>query len=218
MSSWFVDHLNGCVLPQLAAIKELGSIEDSLSLVRLKDPSKVAQTHADYLIECRNVVAMIRQLAIEVRPLIPIYLPQFDLKSLPLTYPSPLCLCAFNNSWWNVSHLLTSSITHLTLLPLHLPFHQPQNSVPDAIIWMLCDNKRVAYHRIPSHHLMYSTQPECRGRMCGRVQTFFLKVRGMQVCRCAEGSCVGRWSVILDRVWLHNTLAHKLRLSINIDP
>ena len=133
----------------LAAIKELGSIGDSLSLVRLKDPSKVTRNHADYLMECRNVVAMIRQLAIE-----------------------------------------------------------PQNSVPDAIIWMLCDNKRVAYHRIPSHHLMYSTRPECRGRMCGRVQTFFLKPPPLAKEEDLEGA-VGRAQLQV-LVWLGREEEHRV--------
>ena len=53
---------------------------------------------------------------------------------------------------------------------------QPQNSVPDVVIWMLSDNKRVAVQRIPSHDLMYSAVGKCRGKNCGRLQTLYLTV------------------------------------------
>ena len=57
--------------------------------------------------------------------------------------------------------------------------YQPQNCVPDVIIWMLAGNKRVAVKRIPSHLLMYSktAKAKARGKLCGKVQTIFLMVR-----------------------------------------
>ena len=55
--------------------------------------------------------------------------------------------------------------------------YQPQNCVPDVIIWMLAGNKRVAVKRIPSHLLMYSKTAKARGKLCGKVQTIFLMVR-----------------------------------------
>lgn len=60
-----------------------------------------------------------------------------------------------------------------------LPWHrvQPQNSMPDVIIWMLRGEKRVAYSRIPAHQVLYSTYSEqACGRHCGKTQTVFLKV------------------------------------------
>lgn len=54
---------------------------------------------------------------------------------------------------------------------------QPQNSMPDVIIWMLRGEKRVAYSRIPAHQILYSTYSEqACGRHCGKTQTIFLKV------------------------------------------
>lgn len=54
---------------------------------------------------------------------------------------------------------------------------QPQNSMPDVIIWMLRGEKRVAYSRIPAHQVLYSTYSEqACGRHCGKTQTVFLKV------------------------------------------
>uniref|UniRef100_A0A665VIB6 Dysferlin, limb girdle muscular dystrophy 2B (autosomal recessive) n=1 Tax=Echeneis naucrates TaxID=173247 RepID=A0A665VIB6_ECHNA len=51
---------------------------------------------------------------------------------------------------------------------------EPQNSLPDIVIWMLQGDRRVAYHRIPAHTVIFS-QKHC-GKHCGQLQTVFLKV------------------------------------------
>ncbi|XP_076016465.1 myoferlin isoform X1 [Genypterus blacodes] len=53
---------------------------------------------------------------------------------------------------------------------------EPQNSVPDVIIWMLRGEKRVAYARIPAHKILYSnfSEQSC-GKHCGRTQTIFMQ-------------------------------------------
>ena len=56
---------------------------------------------------------------------------------------------------------------------------QPQNSVPDVIIWMLSDKKRVAVKRIPSHELMYSSTTQS-GKNCGKLMTIYLTVSAIQ--------------------------------------
>ncbi|KAM9716080.1 myoferlin-like isoform 2-T2 [Menidia menidia] len=59
---------------------------------------------------------------------------------------------------------------------LKLLAEEPQNSMPDVIIWMLRGEKRVAYCRIPAHQIMYSTYSEqACGRHCGKTQTIFLQ-------------------------------------------
>ncbi|KAM3857522.1 LOW QUALITY PROTEIN: dysferlin [Diretmus argenteus] len=50
---------------------------------------------------------------------------------------------------------------------------EPQNSLPDIVIWMLQGDRRVAYHRIPAHTVLFSQQ-NC-GKHCGQLQTVFLK-------------------------------------------
>ncbi|XP_075884185.1 dysferlin isoform X1 [Nelusetta ayraudi] len=50
---------------------------------------------------------------------------------------------------------------------------EPQNSFPDIVIWMLQGDRRVAYHRIPAHTVLFSKQHS--GRHCGQLQTVFLK-------------------------------------------
>ncbi|XP_015245923.1 PREDICTED: dysferlin isoform X3 [Cyprinodon variegatus] len=50
---------------------------------------------------------------------------------------------------------------------------EPQNSLPDIIIWMLQGDRRVAYHRIQAHTVLFSQQ-YC-GKHCGQLQSIFLK-------------------------------------------
>ncbi|KAF7662453.1 hypothetical protein LDENG_00235470 [Lucifuga dentata] len=53
---------------------------------------------------------------------------------------------------------------------------EPQNSMPDVIIWMLRGDKRMAYSRIPAHQVLYSTYSEqACGQHCGKTQTVFMK-------------------------------------------
>lgn len=53
---------------------------------------------------------------------------------------------------------------------------QPQHSLPDVFIWMVSNNKRIAYQRIPARHIIYSIVDEERGRDCGKPITLLLKV------------------------------------------
>nr|XP_008113541.1 PREDICTED: myoferlin isoform X1 [Anolis carolinensis] len=53
---------------------------------------------------------------------------------------------------------------------------EPQNSMPDVIIWMIRGETRLAYARVPAHQVLYSTT--CAGgsgKYCGKTQTIFLK-------------------------------------------
>ena len=62
------------------------------------------------------------------------------------------------------------------LLATTLPPPQPQHSVPDVFIWMMSNNKRIAYARVPSKDLLFSTVEEELGKDCAKVKTLFLKV------------------------------------------
>ncbi|XP_078489340.1 myoferlin [Ciona intestinalis] len=54
--------------------------------------------------------------------------------------------------------------------------YEPQNSLPDVIIWMISDDKRVAYARIPAYDVLYSPEKqEFCGRFCSEPQTVTLK-------------------------------------------
>ncbi|XP_053730215.1 myoferlin isoform X1 [Synchiropus splendidus] len=53
---------------------------------------------------------------------------------------------------------------------------EPQNSMPDVIIWMLKGEKRVAFARIPANQILYSNFSEqACGQHCGRPQTIFMQ-------------------------------------------
>ncbi|XP_040920171.1 otoferlin isoform X5 [Toxotes jaculatrix] len=55
---------------------------------------------------------------------------------------------------------------------------EPQHSIPDVFIWMMSNNKRIAYSRIPSKDILYSIVDEETGKDCGKVKTVFLKLPG----------------------------------------
>uniref|UniRef100_A0A3Q3ET99 Myoferlin like n=1 Tax=Kryptolebias marmoratus TaxID=37003 RepID=A0A3Q3ET99_KRYMA len=53
---------------------------------------------------------------------------------------------------------------------------EPQNSMPDVIIWMLKGEKRVAYARVPAHQILYSNfNEQACGKHCGKTQTIFMQ-------------------------------------------
>ncbi|XP_071807797.1 otoferlin-like isoform X5 [Asterias amurensis] len=64
---------------------------------------------------------------------------------------------------------------------------EPQHGVPDVFIWMISNNKRVAYARIPSRKLLYSALEEERGEHCGVMQTLFLKLPGKKGVQGVSG-------------------------------
>ncbi|XP_032353084.1 LOW QUALITY PROTEIN: otoferlin [Camelus ferus] len=53
---------------------------------------------------------------------------------------------------------------------------EPQHSIPDVFIWMMSNNKRIAYARVPSKDLLFSIVEEELGKDCAKVKTLFLKV------------------------------------------
>ncbi|XP_056261589.1 otoferlin isoform X2 [Seriola aureovittata] len=55
---------------------------------------------------------------------------------------------------------------------------EPQHSIPDVFVWMMSNNKRVAYARIPSKDILYSIVDEETGKDCGKVKAVFLKLPG----------------------------------------
>ncbi|XP_006880933.1 PREDICTED: dysferlin isoform X5 [Elephantulus edwardii] len=62
------------------------------------------------------------------------------------------------------------------LLRLRALASEPQNSLPDIIIWMLQGDKRVAYQRVPAHEVLFSRRGTSYcGKNCGKLQTIFLK-------------------------------------------
>uniref|UniRef100_UPI00398F19C0 myoferlin-like n=1 Tax=Pristiophorus japonicus TaxID=55135 RepID=UPI00398F19C0 len=53
---------------------------------------------------------------------------------------------------------------------------EPQDSLPDVVLWMLCGEKRVAFARIKAHSVLFSRDSvKSCGKFCGKLQTVFLK-------------------------------------------
>uniref|UniRef100_A0A672YXM4 Otoferlin n=1 Tax=Sphaeramia orbicularis TaxID=375764 RepID=A0A672YXM4_9TELE len=55
---------------------------------------------------------------------------------------------------------------------------EPQHSIPDVFIWMMSNNKRIAYARVPSKDILFSIVDEETGKDCGKVKAVFLKLPG----------------------------------------
>uniref|UniRef100_A0A8C9VL99 Otoferlin n=1 Tax=Scleropages formosus TaxID=113540 RepID=A0A8C9VL99_SCLFO len=55
---------------------------------------------------------------------------------------------------------------------------EPQHSIPDVFIWMMSNNKRIAYARIPAKDILYSIVDEETGKDCGKVKAVFLRLPG----------------------------------------
>uniref|UniRef100_A0A8C0AN34 C2 domain-containing protein n=1 Tax=Buteo japonicus TaxID=224669 RepID=A0A8C0AN34_9AVES len=49
--------------------------------------------------------------------------------------------------------------------------HPPQCTLPDVLIWMLSNNRRVAYARVPAQDILYSVVEEEKGKDCAKIQT-----------------------------------------------
>lgn len=77
----------------------------------------------------------------------------------------------------NVKDRMKSTMTMLAKLR-HIA-SEPQHALPDVFIWMIQNNRRIAYHRVAAKDILYSPIEEERGRHCACVQTVFLKVKAV---------------------------------------
>ncbi|XP_076129182.1 otoferlin isoform X2 [Alosa pseudoharengus] len=69
-------------------------------------------------------------------------------------------------------------MVHNFLQRLRFLADEPQHSIPDVFIWMMSNNKRVAYARVPSKDILYSIVDEETGKDCAKVKTVFLRLPG----------------------------------------
>uniref|UniRef100_A0A8C9F2S3 Otoferlin n=1 Tax=Pavo cristatus TaxID=9049 RepID=A0A8C9F2S3_PAVCR len=96
------------------------------------------------------------------------------------------CLCAGPNksgagkcAGGNAASLF-EDVVQISLASQVLPPHHssPQHTIPDIFIWMMSNNKRIAYARVPSKDILYSIVDEEMGKDCAKVKTVFLKLPG----------------------------------------
>lgn len=55
---------------------------------------------------------------------------------------------------------------------------EPQNSMPDVVIWLISGTKRIASFRIPAYEVLFSPQFDACGQNCGKVLNMFMKYPG----------------------------------------
>ncbi|KGL94346.1 Fer-1-like 4, partial [Charadrius vociferus] len=69
--------------------------------------------------------------------------------------------------------------TRRILAKLRFMAKEPQCTLPDVLVWMLCNNRRVAYARVPAQNILYSVVEKEKGKDCAKIQTVFMKVAGL---------------------------------------
>ncbi|NXB07710.1 FR1L4 protein, partial [Cnemophilus loriae] len=69
--------------------------------------------------------------------------------------------------------------TRRILAKIRFMAEEPQCTLPDVLIWMLSNSRRVAYARIPAQNILYSVVEEEKGKDCAKIQTVFMKVPGL---------------------------------------
>uniref|UniRef100_A0A7N8XFA5 Fer-1 like family member 6 n=1 Tax=Mastacembelus armatus TaxID=205130 RepID=A0A7N8XFA5_9TELE len=104
-----------------------------------------------------------------------------------------LCVCALQESLIKEAQSLEEKkrktitvkemLQHAKKLIQKLRFlvEEPQHTIPDVFVWLLSNNKRVAYARIRARDLLFSSTQEARGVLCGKLITLFLKPPGKRV-------------------------------------
>ncbi|KAG8565186.1 hypothetical protein GDO81_012752 [Engystomops pustulosus] len=65
-----------------------------------------------------------------------------------------------------------------TLVKVRFLAKEPQCTLPDVLIWMFSNNKRIAYARIPAQNVLYSVVEEEKGKDCGKISTVYFKIPG----------------------------------------
>ncbi|NXG41348.1 FR1L4 protein, partial [Psilopogon haemacephalus] len=61
--------------------------------------------------------------------------------------------------------------TKRILAKLRFTAKEPQSTLPDVLVWMLSNNRRVAYARVPAQNILYSVVEEEKGKDCAKIQT-----------------------------------------------
>ncbi|XP_067038375.1 myoferlin-like isoform X1 [Acropora muricata] len=63
---------------------------------------------------------------------------------------------------------------------------EPQNSLPDVIIWMVSGSTRIAYHRIPAYEVMFSPREDACGKHCGKTIEIEMKYPGKKALEIGD--------------------------------
>uniref|UniRef100_A0A673YZF8 Otoferlin n=1 Tax=Salmo trutta TaxID=8032 RepID=A0A673YZF8_SALTR len=78
--------------------------------------------------------------------------------------------CIYIKSWWQDQRRRLYNSNIMDKIADKLVSNHPQHSIPDVFVWMMSNNKRIAYARIPSKDILYSIVDEETGKDCGKVK------------------------------------------------
>lgn len=74
-------------------------------------------------------------------------------------------------------HTVLRDFLAYPIFTLTLFYTQPQHTTPDIFVWLLSNQKRIAYARVQARDILYSSNQEARGIHCGKIISLFLKVK-----------------------------------------
>ncbi|XP_034741392.1 fer-1-like protein 6 [Etheostoma cragini] len=164
---------NSNMLENIAVLFEEG-LEFAAELNRKSDPGAEHMLKTilkEFCMDARSFIATSEaKLKAELKSS---YLTQLDRKRLTMCKEE---LVGKSDTYTHITsiHQLLHTCARLHIL-------QPQHTVPDVFVWLLSNNKRVAYSRVRTRDLLYSSSREARGIHCGKIITLFLKPPGKRV-------------------------------------
>ncbi|XP_047457611.1 fer-1-like protein 6 isoform X2 [Mugil cephalus] len=177
---------NSNMLENMALLFEEG-VADVAALHRKSDPlaePTLRSVLREFCMDARSFIAAAEaKLKAELKST---YMTQLDKKRLKLCkqeLESMICeaqaLRGRKPKAGGVKELLqdATKLTHR----LRFLVEEPQHTVPDTFVWLLSNNKRIAYARVRTRDLLFSRNQEGRGINCGRILTLFLKPPGKRV-------------------------------------
>ncbi|XP_041511848.1 fer-1-like protein 5 [Microtus oregoni] len=111
-------------------------------------------------------------------------------RPLPCMTDQPMANSLDRNKWQLRSHLLQQLAQRAKeakprnmvvtaedwLRRLNAVIPEPQESLPDVMIWLMSRQQRVAYARVPAHTVLFSPAgPLSSGKFCGKIQNLLLQ-------------------------------------------
>ncbi|XP_071370551.1 fer-1-like protein 6, partial [Centroberyx affinis] len=129
----------------------------------------------DFCMDARSFIATAEaKLKAEVKKS---YLTQLDRKRLTMCIQELDSMIEEAEAMAERKRKVKESLQDATKLSHKLRFlvEEPQHMVPDVFVWLLSNNKRVAYARVQARDLLFSSNQEERGAHCGKILTLFLK-------------------------------------------
>ncbi|XP_008303313.1 fer-1-like protein 6, partial [Stegastes partitus] len=171
---------NSNMLENIAVLFEEG-VASAAELHRKSDPSAESLLRTvlrDFCLDARSFIAAAEaKLKAELKSN---YLTQLDKKRLTMCKQELETMIGEAQSTVEKKRKaggVKEMLQEATKLTQRLRFlvEEPQHTVPDLFVWLLSNNKRVAYARLRTRDLLFSSVQEAQGVDCGKIITLFLK-------------------------------------------